>query len=75
MRRTLFIASGLSVLVTTLTYGHSMYQSLAHLVSHHGQSFGHPFFALHAMLAAATGVLSLIGACFLLTGWGQHNLN
>ena len=75
MRRTLYIASGVSVLVTTLTYGHSMYRTMAHLVTHHGQGFSHPFFAMHTMLAAATGVLSLIGADFLLTGWRQPRNN
>jgi len=50
-----------------------MYTTMAHLVTHHGQSFSHPFFAVHTILAAATGVFSLIGAYFLLTGWRQHN--
>jgi hypothetical protein len=75
MKRTLYIASGVSVLVTTLIYGHSMYQTIEHLVTHHGQSFSHPFFAAHTILAAVTGVLSLIGAYFLLTGRRQHNPN
>jgi hypothetical protein len=75
MKRTLYIVSGLSVLVTTLTYGHTMYRTMAHLVTHHGQGFSHPFFAVHAILAAATCVLSLIGAYFLLTGWRQYNPN
>jgi methyl coenzyme M reductase beta subunit len=75
MKRTLYIASGVSVLITSLVYGHGMYQTIAHLVTHHGQSFTHPFFAAHMILAAATGVLSLIGAYFLLTGWRQHNPN
>jgi len=30
---------------------------------------------VHTILAAATGVFSLIGAYFLLTGWRQHNPN
>jgi hypothetical protein len=33
---TLHIASVISVLVTTLTYGHTMYRIMAHLVEHHG---------------------------------------
>jgi hypothetical protein len=70
---TLHMASGVSVLVTTLTYGHTMYRTMAHLVEHHGQGFSHPFFAVHTILAAAAGVLSLIGAYFLLTGWRQQN--
>ena len=67
MKRTLHIASGVSVLVTTLTYGYNMYRMMGHLVTHHGQGFSHPFFAVHTILASATGVLSLIGAFFLLT--------
>ena len=72
---TLHIASGVSVVVTTLTYGHTMYRIMAHLVEHHGQGFSQPFFAVHTILAAAAGVLSLIGAYFLLTGWRQQNAN
>src|SRR5262249_15176581 len=75
MERTLYIASGLSVLVTTVTFGHNMYRTMAHLVTYHGQSFSNPFFAVHTILAAVTGVLSLIGAYFLLTGWRQQNPN
>ena len=75
MKRTLYIASGVSVLVTTLTYGHTMYRTMVHLVAHHGQSFSHPLFAVHTILAATTGVLSLIGAFFLLTGSRQPNPN
>ena len=75
MKRTLHVASGLSVLVTTLTYGHNMYRMMAHLVTHHDQGFRHPFFAMHTILAVATGMLSLVGAYFLLTGWRQQNPN
>jgi len=75
MKRTLYIPSGISVLVTTLTYGHNIYRIMAHSVTHHGQGFSHPFFAAHAILAAATGVLSLNGAYFLLTGWRERNPN
>src|SRR5215475_11980475 len=52
-----------------------MYRTMAHLITHHGQGFSHPFFAVHTILAAVTGVLSLIGAYFLLTGWRQQNPN
>jgi len=45
MKRTLYIASAVSVLVTTLTYGHSMYRTMAHLVTHHGQGFFESAFA------------------------------
>lgn len=75
MKQTLYIASGISVLITTLTFAHSMYGTMAHLVTHHGQGFSHPFFAAHTVLAAAAVVFSLIGAHFLLTGWRQRNPN
>ena len=73
MKRPLYIASGASVVVTTVTYARTMYGTMAHLVTHHGQGFSHPFFALHSMFAAVPGVLSLVGAYFLLTGWRQQN--
>ena len=41
------------------------------LRAHHGQGLSHPFFAMHSILAAATGMLSLIGAYFLLTNFGS----
>ena len=75
MKRTLYIASGLSVVITTLAFGHDMYRMMVHLAAHHNQGFSHPFFAAHAILAFATGVFSLIGAYFLLTGWRQQNPN
>lgn len=73
MKRTLYIASGISVLITTLAFGHRMYRTIIHLVTHHSQGFSHPFFVAHTVLAAATVALSLIGAFFLLTGWRQPN--
>jgi hypothetical protein len=75
MKRALYIASGLSVLVTTLTYGHNMYRIMEHLVAHHGQGLSHPFFAVHAILAAAAGVFSLVGSYFLLAGSRQQSPN
>ena len=59
MKRTLYIVSGLSVLVTTLTYGHTMYRTNG-APGHTSRPGVQPFFAVHAILAAATGVLSLI---------------
>jgi hypothetical protein len=72
---TRFIASGVSVLLTTLSYGYIMYGKMAHLVTHHGQSLSDPFFAVHTLIATAAGVLSLVGAYFLLSGWHQRNPN
>jgi hypothetical protein len=75
MKRILQLASGVSVLITTLAFGNNIYRMMAHLVTHHNQGLSHPFFALHAILAGATGVFSLIGAYFLLTGFRQQNLS
>jgi hypothetical protein len=75
MKRFLYIASGVSVLLTTLSYGYIMYGKMAHLVTHHGLSFSNPFFAVHTFIATAAGVLSLVGAYFLLSGWPRRNLN
>ena len=73
MKRTLFFLSGVSVVFTTLAYGHTMYRRTIHVVTEHGEGFGHPFFALHTILAAAAGILSLLGAYFLLTGGRGQN--
>jgi hypothetical protein len=75
MKRSLYIATGLSVIVTTLTYGYTMYHTMVHLVTHHGQRLSNPFFAMHTILAVAAGVLSLVGACFLLKDWRGNNSN
>jgi hypothetical protein len=73
MKRTLYIASGISVLFTTLAFGHIMVHDTQHIMSHHDAS---PVFLIaHTILAIAFGVLSLIGAYFLLTGWRRQNPN
>ncbi len=73
MKRTLQIASGISVLFTTLAFGHIMVHDTAHIMSHHDAS---PLFLVaHTILAVAFGVLSLIGAYFLLTGWRRQSSN
>jgi hypothetical protein len=73
MKRTLYIASGISVLFTTLAFGHIMVHDTAHIMSHHDAS--PVFLILHTILAVAFGVLSLIGAYFLLTGWRRQSSN
>ncbi len=71
MKRTLQLASGISVLFTTLAFGHIMVHDTTHLMKHHDES---PLFLIaHTILAVALGVLSLIGAYFLLTGWRRQN--
>ena len=73
MKRTLQLASGISVLFTTLAFGHIMVHDTAHIMSHHDES---PLFLIaHTILAVALGVLSLIGAYFLLTGWRRQSSN
>jgi hypothetical protein len=73
MRRTLYIASGISVLFTTLAFGHIMVHDTTHIMSHHDGSV--VFLIAHTILAVAFGVLSLIGAYFLLTGWRRQSSN
>ncbi len=71
MKRRLHLASGISVLFTTLAFGHIMFHDTAHIMSHHEGSG--VFLIVHTILAVAFGVLSLIGAYFLLTGWRRQN--
>ena len=73
MRRTLYIASGISVLFTTLAFGHIMVHDTTHIMRHHDGSV--VFLIVHTILAVAFGVLSLIGAYFLLTGWRRQSSN
>jgi hypothetical protein len=73
MKRTLYLASGISVLFTTLAFGHIMVHDTAHIRSHHDGSA--VFLIVHTILAVAFGVLSLIGAYFLLTGWRRQSSN
>jgi uncharacterized membrane protein len=73
MKRTLYLASGISVLFTTLAFGHIMVHDTQHIMSHHDGSA--VFLIAHTILAVAFGVLSLIGAYFLLTGWRRQSSN
>ena len=73
MKRTLHLASGISVLFTTLAFGHIMVHDTAHIMSHHDAS--PVFLIVHTIVAVALGVLSLIGAYFLLTGWRRQSSN
>ena len=73
MKRTLYLASGVSVLLTTLAFGHIMVHDTTHIMSHHDGSA--VFLIVHTILAVALGVLSLIGAYFLLTGWRRQSSN
>jgi hypothetical protein len=73
MTRTLHIASGISVVFTTLAFGHIVYHNTVHMVTKHGE--GHLFAAVHTILAVALGGLSLLGAYSLLTGGRGQNSN
>jgi len=73
MKRTLYLVSGISVLFTTLAFGHIMVHDTTHIMSHHDAS--PVFLIVHTILAVALGVLSLIGAYFLLTGWRRQSSN
>ena len=65
MGRTLHIASGVSVVFTTLAFGHIVYHNTVHMVTmHHGE--GTLFVAAHTILAVAVSALSLLGAYSLL---------
>jgi hypothetical protein len=60
------IACGISVLFTTLAFGHIMVHDTQHMMSHHEDN---QFFVVaHTIVAIALGVLSLAGAFCLLTG-------
>ena len=68
MKRGLQIASGISVAFTTLAFGHIAYHNTVHMVTQHGAS--HLFVRLHSIFAVAVGLLSLLGAYFLVKGGG-----
>ncbi len=71
MKRALFIITGVSVVFTTLAFGHIMYHDTVHMLARHEES--HLFLAVHTLVAAALGVLSLLGAYLLLSGGRGQN--
>jgi len=73
MKRALIIVSGVSVLFTTLAFGHVMVHDTVHMMTRHEDS--QLFVAVHTIVAVALGVLSLLGAYFLLTGGRRQNSN
>jgi hypothetical protein len=71
MNSTMRFLSGVSVLFTTLAFGHIMVHDTQHMMSHHED---HQFFIIaHTIVAIALGVLSLTGAFYLLTGKGRRD--
>ena len=71
MNRSMQIASGISVLFTTLAFGHVMVHDTQHIMSHHDAS--PVFLIVHTILAGAFVVLSLIGGYLLLAGKRPQN--
>jgi len=60
------IASGVSVLFTTLAFGHIMVHDTQHMMSHREDN---QFFVVaHTVVAIVLGILSLTGAFYLLAG-------
>jgi len=59
------IASGVSVLITTLAFGHIMIHDTQHLLRDHEST---AFVVGHSIVAMVLGVLSLAGGFCLLTG-------
>jgi hypothetical protein len=58
-------ASGVSVLFTTLAFGHIMIKDTQSMMSHHDES--QLFIVAHTIVAIVLGVLSLTGGFWLLT--------
>ena len=65
MNSKLRIASGVSVLFTTLAFGHIMVHDTQHIMSHSDGS--RLFLIAHTGIAIVLGVLSLTGGFLLLT--------
>ena len=69
MNSKLRFASGVSVLFTTLAFGHIMIEDTRRMMSHgeNHQGDGQLFIVAHTIIAIALGVLSLTGGFLLLT--------
>ena len=67
------IASGVSVLFTTLAFAHIVFHNTLHMVNEHG---GNNFFvAMHTVVAVLLVILSLAGGFCLLRSKRQQNPN
>jgi choline-glycine betaine transporter len=66
MNRSLQIASGISILFTTLGFSHILFHNTLHMLSSHED--GQSFVVLHAVVAIVLVVFSLAGAFCLLKG-------
>ena len=72
MNSTWRIASGVSVLFTTLAFAHIVFHNTLHMVNEHGANL---FVALHTVVAVLLVILSLAGAFCLLRSKRQQNPN
>ncbi len=71
MSRPWQFASGISVVFTTLAFGHIMLHDTLHLVSNHHES--QLFVVVHSIVAAGLAILSLLGAYSLLRSGRKQN--
>jgi len=65
MNRGMCIATGVSVLFTTLAFGHIMIMDTQRMLANHESN---AFIVGHSIVALALGILSLAGGFSLLTG-------
>jgi hypothetical protein len=75
MNSKLRFASGVSVLFTTLAFGHIMIKDTEHMITHHGEGDSQLFIVVHTIVAIALGVLSLTGGFSLLAMKRRQNSN
>ena len=73
MNRPLQLASGISVLFTTLAFSHIMFHDTVHMITDHRARV--VFIAIHTVIAVVVAALSLIGAYFLLRGRRRQDPN
>jgi hypothetical protein len=73
MSRPLQLASGISVLFTTLAFSHIMFHDTVHMITDHRARV--VFIAIHTVIAVVVAALSLIGAYFLLRGRRRQDSN
>jgi hypothetical protein len=73
MSRPLQLASGISVVLSTLAFSHIMFHDTVHMVTDHRART--VFIAIHTILAVIVAGLSLTGAYFLLTGKRRQSSN
>jgi hypothetical protein len=67
MNSKLRFTSGVSVLFTTLAFGHIMIKDTEHMISHHGDGDSQLFIVAHTLIAILLGILSLTGGFLLLS--------